>query len=80
MRIPDKFTGLVLVDGNGQRGTDNYYAQYPYREMWGRKTIFYVWYCGNPKCLRRIHTTWDYCPRCGQKITWPVHVRRRKKR
>lgn len=64
------YNGLVCVDGNGQRGTDNYYAQYPYRILYGRKHTFWVWYCGNPSCLRRIRKTWVACPYCGQKITW----------
>lgn len=70
MSILPRYNGWVLVDNNGQRGTDNYYAQYPYRILYGRKNTFYVWYCGNPDCLRRIYKTWVACPWCGQKITW----------
>lgn len=80
MKIPDTFNGMVLVGHDGKRGTDNFYAQYPYCVTWAKRHIFYVWYCGNPDCLRRIYTTWDYCPHCGQKITWPTFVRRSNKR
>lgn len=70
MSIHPKYTGLVFVDNNGQRGDNNFYAQYPYCSMWGRKHIYYVYYCGNPDCLRRLYRTWDKCPHCGQKINW----------
>ena len=70
MKIHPFYNGLVCVDSNGQRGTDNFYAQYPYRSLWGRKHTFYVYYCGNPDCLHRIYKTWVACPYCGQKITW----------
>ena len=51
------YNGLVCVDNNGQRGTNNYYAQFPYRILYGCKGTFYVYYCGNPDCLRRIRKT-----------------------
>ncbi len=71
MGIQTYYNGLVLVDNNGQRGTNNFYAQYPYRIQYGKKHIFDVWYCGNPDCLHRIFKTWVACPYCGQKVTWP---------
>ena len=78
MSILPFYNGLVLVDNNGQRGTDNFYAQYPYRVMYGAKNLFYVYYCGNPDCLRRIRKTWVACPYCGQKITWRDKENERK--
>lgn len=70
MSILRYYNGLVLVDNNGERGTNNFYAKYPYRIQYGKKNIFDVWYCGNPKCLRRIYKTWVCCPYCGQEIEW----------
>lgn len=70
MKIHSKYTGTVGVDKNGQRGTDNLYAQYPYAVLWGRKHTFRVYYCGNPGCLRRLYKTWDTCKHCGQVINW----------
>lgn len=78
MRIPNEYSGIVLVNEKGQRGTNNLHAQYPYKEAWAKKNIFYVYYCGNPDCLRRVHTTWNYCPRCGQKITWTMPRKRKR--
>lgn len=68
--ILPRYNGLVLVDNNGQRGDNNYYAQFPYKISYGGKNIFSVYYCGNPDCLRRIYKTWVCCPYCGQKINW----------
>ena len=70
MPILPFYNGLVCVDNSGQRGTDNFYAQYPYRKLYGKKNTFYVCYCGDPDCLRRIRKTWVACPYCGQMITW----------
>ena len=70
MGIHPVYNGWVLVDNNGERGTDNFYAQYPYKITYGGKNLFDVYYCGHPDCLRRIRKTWVACPWCGQKINW----------
>jgi hypothetical protein len=74
MSILPFYNGLVCVDNNGQRGTDNYYAQYPFRTLYGAAHTFYVYYCGNPDCLHRIRKTWVACPWCGQRINWEVEI------
>lgn len=42
----------------------------PYRTSWGKRHIFYVYYCQNHECLHRVYKTWKYCPYCGTKIGW----------
>lgn len=70
MSIAKRYTGMVPVDKNGQRGTNNYYARFPFRSLYGRVNTYYVYYCGNPDCLRHICKTWDKCHYCGQVIEW----------
>jgi hypothetical protein len=55
-------------------------AKNPRLHLNSRKEISDIWSCPCCKEKRQIgYYTYNYCPKCGQKISWDKNHKRRKK-